>query len=203
MMLGKILEILSLPIMFLNMLGGIVGGIWLAFLGEWRLIGIGLLLFITFHWILSILMMPGMLISGVAMYFLEKKNKMGYLFILLTQVYTNILILGTCVFAFSVCSNFYNGSIGVNYIPYLLWSWGMALGPWQFFASKEPHNEFSAITLFSASIFYFLFLISIFINLMIAWIIIILFGIIQLIILPLFNMFIAIRLSKVEIDANL
>jgi hypothetical protein len=202
-MLAKILEILSVPIMLLNMVGGIVGGIWLAIIGEWRLIGIGLFLFFTFHWILSIIMIPSMLISRVALYFLEKKNKIAYLFGYLVQVYTNILIIGTCIFAFFICSRFYNGDIDFNYIPYLLWSWGMALGPWQFFASKEPHNEFSAVTLFSASIFYFLFLISIFINLGLAWIILIIFLIIQLIVLPIFNMFMAIRLSKLEIDASL
>ena len=40
----------------------------------------------------------------------------------------------------------------------------MALVPWQFFASKEPDDELSAITLFSASIFYFLFLGNIFVS---------------------------------------
>lgn len=190
-MFNKIVEILSVPIMILNIGGGIVGGIWLAFLGEWRLIGIGILLLFTLHWILSILMMPSLPIAGIAIYFYKKKNPLGHLFGFISQLYTNILIVGTCVFAFFICSRFYTGDINLGYVPYLLWSWGMALGPWQFFASKEPYNEFTAITLFSASVFYFLFLASIFISPSLVLIILIIFGLVQLIVLPIFNIYIA------------
>ncbi len=190
-MLNKIMEILSVPIMILNLAGGIVGGIWLAFLGEWRLIGIGILLVFTSPWILSILMMPGLPISGIAAYFYERKNPFGHLFGFISQFYTNLLIVGTCVFAFFICSRSYTGDTGIRFIPYLLWSWGMALGPWQFFASKEPDNAFSAITLFSASVFYFLFLTSIFVSQFLGLIIIIAFATVQLIVLPIFNLYIA------------
>jgi len=195
-MISKIMEILAIPIMFLNFGGGIVGGIWLAFLGEWKLIGIGVLLLFTSHWFLSLLMMPGMLISGVAMGFAEKNKFILYLLGFLSQIYTNILIVATCVFAFFICSSYYNQPIGVNFIPYLLWSWGMALGPWQFFASKEPDNEFTMITLFCASIFYFLFLISIFISPVMTLIIIGLFGLVQLVVLPISNMVLAYKMEN-------
>lgn len=189
-MLNKIIEILCVPIMILNFTGGIVGGIWLAILGEWKLIGIGVLLVFTSHWVLSILLMPGLLIVGIAQYFHERRSSLVLLFGFISQLYANILIVGTCVFAFFICSRFYTGDIGFSYIPYLLWSWGMALGPWQFFASKEPDNEFTAITLFSASVFYFLFLTSIFISPFLGLIIIVIFGVVQLIVLPIFNMYI-------------
>jgi hypothetical protein len=196
-MFNRIIEILSLPIMLLNIGGGIIGGIWLAVLGEWSLIGIGVLLLFTSHWILSILMMPSLAIAGIAMHFYGRKNYFwGHLFGFISQLYTNILIVGTCVFAFFLCSSFYTGDIGFGYIPYLLWSWGMALGPWQFFASKEPDNEFSAITLLSASVFYFLFLLSIFISSLFGLIIIIIFGIVQLLVLPIFNMYVANQMEK-------
>ena len=195
-MFNRIIEILGLPIILLNMVGGIAGGIWLAVLGEWWLIGIGILLLFTSHWILSILMIPSLPIAVIAMHFYEKKNFLGHVFGFISQLYTNILIVATCVFAFFVCSSFYTGDIGVGYIPYLLWSWGMALGPWQFFASKEPDNEFSAITLFSASVFYFLFLISIFISPLLVLTIIIIFGVVQLIALPIFNMYLANQMQK-------
>ena len=195
-MFNRILEILSLPIMILNFGGGIVGGIWLAFLGEWKLIGIGIFLLFTSHWILSLLMMPGMLISGIAVHFAEKNKAPLCFFGFLSQLYTNILIVATCVVAFFICSSFYKGSIGVGYLPYVLWSWGMALGPWQFFASKEPDNEFSAITLFSASIFYFLFLGSIFISPMLSLIVVALFGLVQLLVLPTFNMYLANKMEN-------
>jgi hypothetical protein len=181
--------------MMLNFGGGIIGGIWLAFLGEWKLIIIGVVLLFASHWLLAILMMPGLLISGVALTFGEKNKFLLYLFGFLSQLYTNILIVATCVFAFLICSSFYKGAVGISYIPYLLWSWGMALGPWQFFASNEPQNEFTAVTLFCVSIFYFLFLFSIFISSILSLIIVGVFALVQLIILPAFNMYVA---SKME-----
>lgn len=195
-MFNRILEILCVPIMILNFGGGIIGGIWLAFLGQWRLIGIGVLLLITSHWILSIFMLPGIPIAGIAAYFYEKKNPLGHLFGFLSQLYTNILIVGTCVLSFFICSSFYKGTVDFGYIPFLLWSWGMALGPWQFFSSKEPDNEFSTITLFSASIFYLLFLISIFISPLLGLIIIGIFGIVQLIVLPISIMYLANKMEN-------
>lgn len=195
-MFNRIIEILSLPIILLNMFGGIVGGIWLAVLGKWELIGIGILLMLISRLMLPILMIPGLPIAGISIYFYEKKSFLRHLFGFISQLYTNILIVATCVFAFFVCSSFYTGDIGVGYIPYLLWSWVMALGPWQFFASKEPDNEFSAITLFSASVFYFLFLTSIFISSLLVLIIIIIFGVVQLIALPIFTMYVANQIEK-------
>jgi hypothetical protein len=194
-MVTKIIEVLSVPIILLNTVGGIIGGVWLAILGEWRLIGVGVLLLFTSPWILSILMMPNLLIAGIAVRFIEKKYILGYVFGFISQLYINILIVATCVFAFTICSNYYEGHISISYVPYLLWSWGMALGPWQYFASKEPENEFSAITLFSASIFYFLILVSHFINMTLGVIIVGVWGLVQLILLPIFNIYI-VKLSE-------
>jgi tetratricopeptide (TPR) repeat protein len=202
-MLNGILKIFIIPIMILNAGGAIVGGIWLAFIGEWKLIAIGILLLFTLNWFLSFLMIPAILISGIAIKFGEKNRFLFNLFGYLSAIYTNILIIATCVSAFYICTSFYKETtIGLSLIPYLLWSWGMALGPWQFFASHEPENEFTAITLFSASIFYFLFLISLFISPILSLIIIFLFGIVQVILLPIFNMYIANKSLETIQDAD-
>lgn len=189
-MLSKIIQALAIPIMILNSGGGLVGGVWLAFLGEWKLIIIGIVLLFVSHWLLALLMMPGLLLSGVALKFGEKNKFLLYLFGFFSQFYTNVLMVATCVFAFLLCSSFYKGTVGLSYIPYLLWSWGMALGPWAYFASKEPENEFSTVTIFSASIFYFLFLMSIFISPILSLIIVGIFVIVQLIMLPGFMMYV-------------
>jgi hypothetical protein len=149
--IAKIIEILCIPILLLNMVGGIVAGIWLAFLGEWKLIIIGILLLFTSHFYLSILMLPGLLLALICVKLVEKKNPIGHFLAFLSQLHTNLLIVGSCGFAFFICTHFYRGQGSLGLIPYLLWSWGMALGPWQFFQSKEPDNEFSAILLLSAS----------------------------------------------------
>lgn len=183
------IELLGLPITIVNNFSGIVGGIWLALLGEWRLILIGILFFFTSKWILSILLLLNLPI-GMALFYLHKKSRFfAYLFSYLSQLYINILVIGTCVLAFLLCSSFYTykGNVDFGLIPYLLWSWGMALGTWQFFASKEPENEYTSITLFSASVFYLLFITSIFISSLLSLVIIIVLGVIQFIILPISN----------------
>ena len=69
----------------------------------------------------------------------------------------------------------------------------MALGPWFYMISKELDNEFAVITLFSASSFYFLFLTSIFISSILSMVIAIIFGIVQLVVVPIFNMYLVYR----------
>jgi hypothetical protein len=41
-MIATIIRLISIPVMLLNLGGGIVGGIWLVVLGKWGLLGIGL-----------------------------------------------------------------------------------------------------------------------------------------------------------------
>ena len=88
-MLYRIIDILGFPIMVLNYGAEIVAGIWLAVLGEWKLIGIGILFLVTSHYLLSILMMLSLPVSAIAVRYIEKKNPLGYLFGFLSQFYTN------------------------------------------------------------------------------------------------------------------
>ena len=40
--LMSLIKILAFPLIVLNMLGGIISGIWLATLGEWAAVGYGI-----------------------------------------------------------------------------------------------------------------------------------------------------------------
>jgi len=42
MNLFKLITLLSVPLMVINLLGGVVSFIWLAVLGEWGIIGYGI-----------------------------------------------------------------------------------------------------------------------------------------------------------------
>ncbi len=196
--LEPIIELLGIPILILNVIGGIVGGIWLGFLGQWGLIGIGIILVFTSHFYLSILLLPGVGLSFLALYFYKNQSPLRHLFAFLYQLFTNVLIVGSCGLAFWICTRYYEGATSLSLIPYLLWSWGMALGPWRFFVSKEPDNEFSGMTVFVASVLYLVFLISIFLGPWFVLIAIVLFGIVQLVIFPVFLMYIASQMEKEE-----
>ncbi len=191
-----IIQVLAIPILIVNMFGGLIAGIWLAFLGQWRLILLGVLLLFTSHFYLSILMLPGLIIAPISARLYEKKNPLAYLFIFFSQFYTNLLIIGWCLLSLSVCMHSYDGSSKLGLVPYVLWSWGMALGPWQFFYSKEQNNEFTGLTMFCATIFYLLLIVSIFIGQLPTLIVGILFSLVLLFVLPIFNMVIANRMQN-------
>jgi hypothetical protein len=157
--------ILGLPVVIILILtNDIISGIWLAILGEWELIISGILFAFFIPYFLSVLMLPRFLLAPLALYFYEKKNLLlGFIFGFINLVYVNILIVCTCIFAFLYVSDFYNGNISVNYIPYLSWSYGIGLGPWFFIGSKERDNVFVMFTLYISFLLYTIFLISIFI----------------------------------------
>ena len=54
----------------------------------------------TSHWLLSLLIMPGIPLGMIAARLYEKKNPLGHFFGFLSQLYTNVLIVGTCLLAF-------------------------------------------------------------------------------------------------------
>ena len=195
----KIIEILNVPIDLMNLGSGIIGGIWLAVIGEWVLIGFGLLLIISSHWLLGLIMMPGLAIVTIGAAFFERKNLLvilGIFFMYLSQFYINLLIIGTFVISFIFCSSFYSGDDFIGYIPYLLWSWGMALGPWQLFTQQDPDNEYSLITTYSASVFYLLFISFFSFSTTITSFILFLFAVVHLIVLPVYNIYSAYQLRE-------
>lgn len=182
---------LFLDIIFiLNTLGVTLGLVWLAILGEWKLIGIGIFWLIFSKFILSLFVIPILPIAAIGMRFFERNNFFIYIFGFLSHVYLSFLMLCTCIFAFLLCFKFYGGEKSFQFIPYLLWSWGIALGPWQGMISKYSnlYDVTFLISLFSTSFFYFLFIISIFTTPIIHLSIFVIFVLFQLIILPIILM---------------
>ena len=55
------MEFIAIPIMILNFASGIFGGIWLAFLGNWHVVFIGLLLTLVGAFLVSLLLLPSMM----------------------------------------------------------------------------------------------------------------------------------------------
>ena len=64
-MIKRIMEIMSVPIRVMSWTIGIIAGVWLAILGEWALIFIGLLISIPSKHLLVLIMIPGMAALGI------------------------------------------------------------------------------------------------------------------------------------------
>ena len=152
---------LSFPLMLLNILGGITSGIWLVALRDWRTLGLGISFFFISTLILGIALMPSLLLAAPAVYFAERGRMVGVAFFgALSSLYTLALITIWCC---GVLFLFVRDANAAHIIPRLIWSYGIATGPWGYMASKEPDPEDgaagSAIAVFLAEVAYLLIMV--------------------------------------------
>lgn len=146
--------VLMAPLMLLNFFGGIGSGIWLAALGEWWAIGYGLLGLLS-HFLLGIIMVPSLLFAGPAVLLVGKgKIFLAIPFLLLSQLYTYAVITAWAMFVFYF---FMSEASRDTFWPLLIWSYGVALGPWMYMAQKEQQGgtgDGSVMTTFFAQVAY-------------------------------------------------
>jgi len=130
-----LISAVSIPLMLLNMLGGVVSGIWLAVLGEWGAIGTGILSLFVSTSLLGFALMPGLLFAAPAAFCMEKGKSFGLVFFAaLSSIYTMGLITVWCC---AVLFYFVRDATATTLIPLLIWSYGVATGPWSYMASKD------------------------------------------------------------------
>jgi hypothetical protein len=129
---------LSIPLAILNMVGGIVSGVWLAILGEWGTIGCGIAAFLVSTLALSLVLMPALLLAAPAGVCAERGNTFGLMFFgALSSLYTiGVITAWCCGVLFFFSKNLTQASL----IPTLVWSYGVAIGPWAYMSSKEQHG---------------------------------------------------------------
>lgn len=174
------LTALTVPIMILNLLGGIISGIWLAILGEWGEIFRGVLIMVVGGFAISIALIPSWLFAAPAAMAIEKGKKLlGMFFGSLSILYTIVLITIWCMWVLGLFVSSANES---SLIPLLIWSYGVALAPWMYLSQKDQEgggNEYSIFTTFFAQTAYILGMILFFLGTTLGAITII-FGIIML-----------------------
>ena len=157
--ISRIITVLLVPLGIMNMLGGLISGIWLAFLGHWALIGYGFLIIAFASFGIGFAMMPSLLFAVPAMSLLEKGNKFfGYIFLLLSTLYTYVILTLWCLL---ILAYYMNQVDNDSIIPVLIWSYGVATGPIGFIAQKEQ-NEYSMISTFFIQIAFLISIISIY-----------------------------------------
>jgi hypothetical protein len=132
---------LCVPLFILNTLGGIVSGIWLAILGEWGAVGSGILFFFVSTWLLAFALMPSLLFAAPAAYFAKRGKTFGFFcFSALGGLYILALVTVWCC---GILFFFVKDATASSLVPRLIWSYGVATGPWAYMASKEqgPQGE--------------------------------------------------------------
>lgn len=135
---GALIAAIMIPLMLLNAFGGIIAGIWLAILGEWSAIFLGIAILFIGSFVVALLLAPGMGLAGVGAMALERGNKLaGWFFLLLASPWTYIVII---VWEIVIFNMFGKRVTPDNVIPMWLWSYGAATGVWSYMASKERQN---------------------------------------------------------------
>lgn len=129
-----------------EILGGVVSGVWLAVLGEWGAIGYGLAAMIGSHVLVGLVLMPSLLLAVPGRHF-EHRNMIVAVNVVrfLARLYFVGVVAVWCatVFAFFMMKA-NSGSI----VPMLVWSFGVATGPWTFTvikASQEGDDDVEGI----------------------------------------------------------
>jgi hypothetical protein len=148
------MEVFFLPLMILNMLGGVVAGIWLIVLGNWLALAIGMAIAFLGNWVINIALMPSMLLFGGPATALQNSGKrVGALFFgCLNLLYIAALITFWCVGTLALLS-----ALAKNYsvVAFTLFSYGCATAPWAYLAQKDQQsggNEYSNTSVLFAEV---------------------------------------------------
>ncbi|MEA3406496.1 MAG: hypothetical protein U9R48_00255 [Chloroflexota bacterium] len=142
------ITVLVTPLAILNILGGIVAGIWLAVLGEWGIIGTGILSLFLFAIFSRFIGVPAVFSAALAGGCAEKGKTIGAAFFgALTNLYMLAMITAWC---YGVMFFFVRDARASNPVPRLLWSYGLATAPWASIARQEARRGelegFGAVT---------------------------------------------------------
>lgn len=142
----------SFPIMFLNLLGGIVSGIWLGVLGMWSVILAGIVGFIFGPSVLAFALIPGLALLLPAGVFHNRGSLSGaFVFAFGSSAYIYSILAAWCM---SVMWFFLGQATEGSVFPVLLWSYGVAICPICFMATRGETDHGSAMMVFFSELAY-------------------------------------------------
>ena len=145
--------VFSFLILILNFFSGIVGGLWLLFVGGWGLVvsGIIMSIFMPYGWSIAFLLQ--LILAPFLTKAAEKGNKFWVAILgFIANFYGNFLIVLWTYFAFNF---FMDYRTEYSLLPLLLLGYSVALGPLQYMAQKEgPDSSGSFLGVFLAQLGY-------------------------------------------------
>jgi hypothetical protein len=148
----SLIVLVTLPLMLLNMLGGIVAFVWLGILGEWGVIGYGVLLIIVMPWLFALAQIPGMVPTLLGTWLIERNWRLPAIAcIFVASLWTSALIVGWCSM---IAVKYVRLVTEDNRVPIILWGYTVALAPLGYMASKERDNVFTGLQTLLAQLFF-------------------------------------------------
>lgn len=144
----NLLTLLALPLILLNLLGGLVGGVWLLVLGEWMAFTVGLLGGLVGSFVCGVAIAPGMAISasGVAIFVKGGLWRMPAIPLLAVGVSWTYAVI--CGWAFLAFRYFLGNADEASLYPMLLVGYSMTISPWAAMARSEGPDSAAYVTTF-------------------------------------------------------
>lgn len=134
------------PLLILNMLGGLVGGIGLAVQGHWSLLIGGIAWCVIGGFVLSIALLPGMIFAPLAVWAFNRGNTAAAVVACIPSLlWTYIVVAATSIVVFyNVVAQPDSGFF------HLLWGYSVTTAPWSFLARKDKQsgNDTSTLLMF-------------------------------------------------------
>ena len=150
--LTALITALLIPLMILNLLGGLVSGMRVGGLGEWGAVGWGVLFFFVSTGLLGFVLAPSLLLAAPAIHNAEKGNAFAFFFFsALSNIYTFGVITVWCC---GILFLFVKDATASSLVPRLIWSYGVATGPLAYMASRDPEGSASSVTTALAQLAY-------------------------------------------------
>ncbi len=159
--ISGIFSTISVPIMLLNVFGGIISGIWLIALGQWKLVVGAFFFTMLVPWAYSLVAILQMPLAALLMYAQERNKKKLCLTLGFINIFISHLII--LIYVFFIVGIAVDISIYRNLNTYvlLLLGYGVATSPFSYMASKEgPDSLASMLGVFVAQMSYLIFAIA-------------------------------------------
>lgn len=152
--MATLIALLSIPLVLLNLLSGIVGAVWLLYLGHWRFVLVGVAAAVVAPFFLGLLTLPGSLVFGLpGARLLEKGRRILALpLMLLSHAWVHAIVGAWCLAVFVF---FMKKSTSADGYALLLWAYSTAIAPWSYLAQKEAEvggGDGEGVTLFFAEL---------------------------------------------------
>ncbi len=144
-MIGLVASIISvtLPIILAcNLLAGLAGGIWLVFLGQWRIVASGVLFSLLFPKLYLLITLPIHLLVDLRLISLaEKRKRLATLLVGALSLVLNVTIMLAWLFiAFAYLIGLASVT-GLTGVPFVLFGYSCIVGPFTYMASQEPRDS--------------------------------------------------------------
>lgn len=148
----SLIFLLTFPLMLLNSVGCLVAIIWLALLGEWSVIGYGLLFIVGMPFLFTLADLPGTLPMWIGLKLQERYWRIPALaFLFLSSLWTSALIVIWC----SIHAHKYiHLGAGTNLVPMFLWGYTVATAPLSYMAIRDRQNVFTGLHTILAQLYF-------------------------------------------------